>query len=66
MKRIKPKATVKAKRFWNAVHKTAREVQSWPEWKRGGVSVLIADDVSKEKQSSSKRRAQLSSKPHAQ
>ena len=63
MKKIKPKTTAKAKKFWKAVHKTAQEVQSWPEWKRGGVSVLIANDVNKGKQSSPKQRAQLSSKP---
>ena len=54
MKRIKPRETAKAKEFWNAVHERAQEVQRWPEWKRGGVSVLIAADMSKRKRPNSK------------
>lgn len=66
MKRIKPKmTTARAKKFWSSVHETAREVQSWPEWKRGGVSVLMTEGRGKGDRASSKatKRSSPKSRP---
>ena len=49
-------------KFWNSVHETAHEVQSWPEWKRGGVSILIAEGGGKGKRASSKATTRSSPK----
>jgi hypothetical protein len=37
---IKNKSTPKWREFWDFVEKTAREVDSWPAWKRGEATIM--------------------------
>lgn len=40
MKKIVPDlSTPESRQFWKAVENSAREVQSWPAWKRAGINV---------------------------
>ncbi len=32
-------ATPKARAFWASAEESAREVESWPDWKRAGINV---------------------------
>jgi hypothetical protein len=35
-------------KFWKHVEKTSKEVQSWPEWKRGKLSSQDIEEMSKQ------------------
>lgn len=35
-------------KFWNHVEKIFKEVQSWPEWKRGKLSSQNIEEISKQ------------------
>lgn len=37
------------KAYWSFVEKTAKEVDSWPDWKRGGSVNVYREEVSETK-----------------
>ena len=51
MKMEKSMRTPEDKRFWEFVDKTAREVEAWPQWMKGGASADKQEATSKSAQS---------------
>jgi hypothetical protein len=51
MSRVNGLSAEETERFWAHVEKNAKEVESWPEWKKGGISI-VSPEASSEKQAS--------------